>query len=116
MDATLQKTGIIYCRVSSAEQVQGTSLAMQERLCKEYAEREGIKILNIYIEEGESAKTANRTEFQKALAFCGNKKRPVNFFIVHKIDPFARNQTDHAVTQSFLQRYGTKLRSVTENI
>jgi site-specific DNA recombinase len=116
MDATFDKTGIIYCRVSSAEQVQGTSLAMQERLCKEYAEREQIKVLNIYIEEGESAKTANRTEFQKALAFCSIKKPRVDFFIVHKVDRFARNQGDHHATRALLKKYGTELRSVTEPI
>src|SRR3954470_1568137 len=100
MEPTIQKTGIIYSRVSSAEQVQGTSLAMQERLCKEYAERENIKIFNCYVEEGESAKTANRTEFQKALQFCSSKKQKVDFFIVHKVDRFARNQDDHVATKA----------------
>jgi site-specific DNA recombinase len=116
MEPTIQKTGIIYSRVSSAEQVQGTSLAMQERLCKEYAERENIKIFNCYVEEGESAKTANRTEFQKALQFCSSKKQKVDFFIVHKVDRFARNQDDHVATRALLKRYGTELRSVSEPI
>ncbi|MFZ3020300.1 MAG: recombinase family protein [Minisyncoccia bacterium] len=111
-----EKTGVIYCRVSSQEQVAGTSLAMQEKSCREYAEKENIEILACFVEEGESAKTADRTEFQKALNFCTNKRKPINFFIVHKIDRFARNQDDHAVTQTFLKRYGTKLRSVTEHI
>ena len=110
------KTGVIYCRVSSATQVEGTSLEMQERQCKEYAIREGIEILAIFVEEGESAKTAERTEFKKALSFCASKKHSVGYFIVHKIDRFARNQDDHTMTQMFLRRCGTKLRSVTEPI
>src|SRR3989344_6044967 len=116
MEPERQKTGIIYCRVSSQEQVSGTSLSMQERYCREYAEREHIEILECFVEEGESAKTADRTEFQKALNSCANKKRPIDYFIVHKVDRFARNQGDHAITQTFLKRYGTKLRSVTEPI
>jgi site-specific DNA recombinase len=116
MEQVVQKTGIIYSRVSSSEQVAGTSLAMQERSCREYAEREGIKILECYVEEGESAKTANRTEFQKALVYCSSKKQKVDFFIVHKLDRFARSQEDHAVTQAFLRKNGTKLRSVSEPI
>lgn len=116
MDTVGQKTCVIYCRVSSAEQVQGTSLTMQERLCREYADREDLKILNVYIEEGESAKTTDRKEFQKALAFCGLKKQKVNYFIVHKIDRFARNQVDHFATQAVLKKYGTELRSVSEPI
>ncbi|MGE5541350.1 MAG: recombinase family protein [Bacillota bacterium] len=109
-------TGVVYCRVSSQEQVAGTSLAMQERSCREYARREGIEVVGCFVEEGESAKTANRTEFQKALAFCADKKKPVDFFIVHKLDRFSRNQDDHVTTQAFLRKYGTKLRSVTEQI
>ena len=96
--------------------MSGTSLSMQERYCREYAEREHIEILECFVEEGESAKTADRTEFQKALNSCANKKRPIDYFIVHKVDRFARNQGDHAITQTFLKRYGTKLRSVTEPI
>jgi site-specific DNA recombinase len=117
METILQKTGVMYCRVSSAEQVAGTSLEMQQRTCREWAERENIKIVHTpFIEEGESAKTANRTEFQKALAFCAAKKPKVDFFIVHKLDRFARSQEDHAVTQAFLKKHGTRLRSVTEQI
>lgn len=115
-NTTVQKTAVIYCRVSSAEQVQGTSLAMQERLCNEYAAREKLQVLNVYVEQGESAKTANRTEFQKALAFCATKKPRVDFFIVHKVDRFARNQVDHHATRALLKKYGTELRSVTEPI
>jgi len=74
MEKTETKRGIIYCRVSSKDQIDGTSLSSQERFCREYTERNNIKILKTYIEKGESAKTANRTEFNKALAFCSGKK------------------------------------------
>lgn len=116
MEKDGQKTGIIYCRVSSQEQVSGTSLNMRERYCREYAERENIDILNCFIEEGESAKTANRTEFQKALNFCADKKHKVDYFIVHKVDRFARSQADHFATRELLKKFKTELRSVTEPI
>src|ERR1700730_8160675 len=108
-----KKTGIIYCRVSSSEQVGNTSLESQERNCREYAEREDIEIItNPFIEKGESAKTANRTEFIKAINFCSSKKHKVNYFIVYKIDRFSRNQYDHAMTQMTLKKAGVALRSV----
>lgn len=110
------KTGIIYCRVSSKDQIEGTSLGSQERACKEYAERNSIKVLKTYVERGESAKTADRTEFNKALAFCSDKKNKVTFFIVYKLDRFARNQDDHVTVRAILKRAGTDLRSVTEPI
>ena len=110
-----EPTGIIYVRVSSLEQVSNTSLENQTNACEQYAKRLGIKIIApVFIEEGESAKTADRTQFQKALAFCA-EHRP-SYFIVYKIDRFAMNQDDHVVTKMFLKKYGTALRSVTEQI
>lgn len=109
-----QATGIIYARVSSQEQVQGTSLEMQESSCQEYAKMKHISIIGRFTELGESAKSADRTQFQKALEFC-SKNKP-DYFIVHKIDRFARNQEDHVTTQMLLRKFGTKLRSVTEQV
>jgi len=40
-----EKTCIIYCRVSSKDQIEGTSLGSQERFCREYAERNNIRAL-----------------------------------------------------------------------
>lgn len=111
-----QKTAIIYCRVSSKDQVEGTSLESQERLSGEYADRQGIEVLKIFVDRGESAKTADRPEFNKALAFCADKKKRVNYFIVYKLDRFARNQDDHVTVRAFLKRSGVELRSVTEPI
>jgi len=117
MESESQKTGIIYARVSSWEQVSNTSLERQVRECSEYAERNGITIIaEPFIEEGESAKSADRTQFQKALSFCATKKNKVGYLIVHKVDRFARNQDDHVVTRAFLKRYGVQLRSVMEPI
>lgn len=110
------KTGIIYCRVSSKEQVEGTSLASQERQCRDYAERGGIKVLRVFVEKGESAKTADRTEFNKAIQYCAQNKGKVGYFIVLKVDRFSRNKYDHAGIRVALGRYGTQLRSVTEPI
>lgn len=107
-------TCIIYCRVSSKEQIEGTSLATQERVCRDYAERYGMVVLRVFVEMGESAKTADRTEFTKAIAYCGNKKQSVGYFLVYKIDRFARNQDDHVVVRSLLKKSGTELRSATE--
>lgn len=110
------KKGVIYCRVSSIEQVEGTSLESQERMCREFAKRENIDVLDVYVDRGESAKTADRTEFLKAISFCSQKKNKVDYFIVYKIDRFSRNQEDHIGVRAKLKQYGTELRSVTEPI
>ena len=66
--------GIIYCRVSSQDQVSGTSLDSQQKACLEYAETKGIKVEKIFVEKGESATAANRAEMIKELKFSGDRK------------------------------------------
>lgn len=108
--------GIIYCRVSSQEQTHGTSLESQQRACIEYAEKKGIKVAKIFVEKGESATAANRTELIKVLDYCKEHKGEIAAFIVWKLDRFARNMTDHYGLQAQLLKFGTSLHSVTEEI
>lgn len=56
------KTGMVYVRVSSKEQIDGTSLAAQERECLEFARKNDVLIAEerIFREEGESAKALER--------------------------------------------------------
>jgi DNA invertase Pin-like site-specific DNA recombinase len=54
----------IYVRVSSKEQTENLSLPTQPRACED-CRREGFEILERFKEEGESAKTTDRTELQK---------------------------------------------------
>ena len=110
------KKGIIYCRVSSNEQVQGTSLDSQERACLDYATKNNIEVVKVFVERGESATATNRTEFLKALEFCRLNKEDLDYFIVWKIDRFARNTTDHFAVRAKLTQYGITLQSVTEPI
>jgi site-specific DNA recombinase len=107
---------IIYCRVSSQDQTHGTSLDNQQRACLEYAENKGIQIARVFVEKGESATAANRTELIKALDYCKDNKGDISAFIVWKLDRFARNMTDHYGLQAQLLKYGTSLHSVTEEI
>jgi len=113
---TQNKKGIIYCRVSSHDQVSGTSLESQKQACLVYAEREGITVgeSEIFIERGESATAANRTELIKVLEYCRKNQGKVQAFIVWKVDRFARNQTDHFALRGQLMKYGVRLHSVTE--
>lgn len=110
------KTCVIYCRVSSKDQIEGTSLETQERQCRDYALKHDWKILEIFVELGESAKTADRTEFTKAIGYCCAKKGRVDHFLVYKIDRFSRKAEDHLMVRAVLSKSGTELRSVMEPI
>lgn len=110
--------GVIYTRVSSDEQIEGTSLDSQEALCRAYCTQKGIEVVGLFREEGESAKDLslkNRSQFLAALEFCRAAK-DIGAFIVFKVDRFARSTEDHFSVRRVLRDYGTTLYSVTEPI
>lgn len=112
---TNQKKAVIYCRVSTKEQVdEGNSLSTQEKICREYAIKQSFDIANIFVEQGESAKTADRTELQKLLTYCADKKNAVKAVIIYKLDRLSRNTDDYSQIRLLLRRYGVEIKSTSE--
>jgi site-specific DNA recombinase len=107
---------VVYCRVSTKEQTKNLSLPVQQAACEEFCARHGWPVARVFVEEGESAKTADRTEFQRMLAFCREQRKTVEVVVVYNLSRFARNQTDHHAIRALLGRYGVTVRSVTEPI
>lgn len=106
---------VIYCRVSTKEQVEeGNSLITQERNCREYASKYGYEVAEVFIEMGESAKTADRTELQKLFRFCSTKKNNIQAVIAYKIDRISRNTDDYSQIRLLLKRYGIEIKSTSE--
>ena len=67
---------VAYVRVSTDEQVHGTSLDMQQKACIDFVKAKGWKLpkSNIFRDEGESAKATNRPELLSMLEFCRKNK------------------------------------------
>ena len=107
---------VIYVRVSTKEQTENLSLPTQLRACEEYCRREGYEVLERFREEGESAKTTDRTELQNLLKYCRTHKGKVHFVIVYNLTRFAREKYDHFALRAFLKSLGISLRSATEPI
>ena len=98
---------VIYCRVSTVEQTENLSLSSQERLCREFCAREGFDVAEVFIERGESAKTAHRTELLKLVAYCQANKRTVRAVVVYSFSRFARNTSDHHQIGGLLVGWGS---------
>src|SRR3989344_7147479 len=113
---TKYRRGIIYVRVSSDEQIKGTSLDDQEARCIKYCHENGIEIMATYREEGESAKSANRPKLIEAIEFCRKNKGMIDAFVVYKLDRFSRSMEDHVLVKKMLSDHGTRLHSVSEPI
>jgi site-specific DNA recombinase len=62
---------VIYVRVSTKEQTENLSLPTQLRACEEYCRRQGYEVLERFHEEGESAKTTDRSQLQNLLTSAG---------------------------------------------
>jgi len=106
---------IIYIRVSTKEQLQGYSLTFQERECKSFAERENLKVVKVFAERGESAKTAKRPELQKLLEYITENKKEIDVVIVHKIDRLSRNVYETSNLRLIFSKLGIELKSATEH-
>ena len=72
---------VIYVRVSTARQLLGASLETQVKACEEHCKNNGWRVLQIFREEGESAKTADRTQLQPMLRFCSLRLHIPNTFL-----------------------------------
>ncbi len=105
-----------YCRVSSPEQTKNLSLPTQEKGCREYCFREGYEIAGIFIEEGESAKTASRTKLKELITFCSEKKNRVDVLVVNSVSRFSRDRYAHVTVRTLLSKRGITLRSATEPV
>lgn len=106
-------TAVIYARYSSDSQRE-ESIDGQLRECMAFAERQGISVIDTYIDRALSAKTDNRPQFQKMIKDSSKKK--FDIIIVWKLDRFARNRYDSARYKNTLKKNDVKVISATENI
>lgn len=112
-NAALSANAVIYARFSSHNQTE-QSIEGQLRVCHDYAQREGYKIVGEYIDRAISGKTDDRPDFQQMIA--DSKKKAFQFVIVYKLDRFARNRYDSAIYRHKLKANGVKVLSAMENI
>src|SRR3989344_5883493 len=110
------KNDIQYYRVSSNEQVLGFSLDNQEKFCREMSSKEGYNVLKTWREEGESAKTQDRTQLQLMMRFCEQSKKQIARLVVYKVDRLSRNTADYLALKAFFNNLGIIIVSATEKL
>ena len=111
---------VLYLRVSSKEQAEkggeaeGYSIPAQREACRRKAASLDAVVDEEFVERGESAKTADRPELQRMLAYVAEQS--VRYLIVHKVDRLARNRADDVAITLALRQAGVELVSVSEAI
>ena len=90
-----KRGAVIYARVSTKEQIDNLSLETQVRDCRAYCATNGLTVEKIFLEEGESAKTANRTQLNAMIEYCSAKRSSIHAVVVWRVDRFSRNAEVH---------------------
>jgi len=108
------RKAVAYARYSSSNQ-QGESIEAQLRAIQAYADQEDISILQIYIDEAETATSVeNRSSFLRMIAELKHLKP--DLVLTHKMDRFARNRYDSAIYKREIQKAGARYIAVDQPI
>ena len=104
---------VFYGRYSDSGQSE-QSIEGQRKVCFDFAERNGYRIIGEYIDRALTGTSDNRPEFQRMIA--DSAKRQFQGVLVYQLDRFARNRYDSATYKAKLKKNGVKVLSARENI
>lgn len=108
---------LIYLRVSTVGQAaKGLSIPAQKERCLQYAKANHYEVNleeDIFMDEGESARTADRPQFQILWARC-RSDATVKAVIFYDVSRLARNRIDFALVKHDLAKRGIQICSATE--
>lgn len=110
------KPAIGYCRVSTTEQAEfGLSLAAQAQKIRTYCKLSGLKLADVWTDDGYSAaKIDGRPQAEKLVAAI--EKREVGAIVFLKLDRLFRNLQDAIRVAELCRKRGVTLHSITEKI
>ena len=107
----------LYARVSSDRQAErDLSIPAQLKALRQYADKNGWKVVEQFIDEAESARTADRPEFQRMMGLSKQKEPPFTVILVWKLSRFARNREDSILYKAMLRKHGVSVVSINEHI
>lgn len=102
---------VIYARYSSSAQ-KDESIEQQIAACKEYAQRNGLRIVAIYADHAMSGRTDRRPEFQKMLRHAESGE--FSMVLAYKSNRIARNMLNALAHEEKLARLGITVSYVKE--
>ena len=105
-----RQKAIIYCRVSDTKQkIRGDGLGSQETTCREYAQRMGYEVVNVFRDDF-TGKSADRAGIKALLTFL-KSCRGQTIVIVDDLNRLARSVRTHYVIRDAVTKAGGKLES-----
>ena len=99
----------IYARFSSARQKEA-SIEDQLRICRQWCDQRGYKVVAEYCDRAKSGRTDDRPQFQQMIANAGES----DIILVYAMDRFSRDRFDAPIYKKRLSDKGVKVVSATE--
>lgn len=103
-----------YARVSTAQQVDGISLKLQDERLRAYAIAQGWELVESYEDAGESGASTDRPAYQRMMSDAANGRFDV--ILVYRFDRLTRSVRDFHELADNLDALGVGLVSVTQNV
>ena len=107
----------IYARVSSERQAEKElSIPAQIKALQKYALDRDWEVVAEFVDEAESARSANRPAFKRMIAACKSTDKPFDAILVWKLSRFARNREDSVIYKSLLKSRDISVVSMNEQV
>src|SRR4051812_31925363 len=87
--------GVVYIRVSDDDQVNGMSPDFQRADCLALAKKQEVDAVEVFQDDGESAKFMDRPQLLALLEYCRKHQPTIKTLIVWKLDRLSRIQEDY---------------------
>jgi len=113
LSAEAERHAVIYARYSSHSQ-RDVSIEQQVRAVRDFAERQGLYVIDIYADRALTGTSDQRPEFQRMIE--ASKGGAFAYVIVYSLDRFARDRYDSVVYKRILADRGVRVLSAMENI
>lgn len=107
----------IYVRVSTARQAErDLSIPDQIAQCRNWCERQGIEVVQVFSEPGASALDEDRPVFQELIHTAKRTDKPFDLVVVHSLSRFSRDSLHSELYIRELRKAGVELVSITQEV
>jgi site-specific DNA recombinase len=108
---------VLYARVPSEKQAEkDLSIAAQLKALRKDGLERGWEIYREFVDEAESARSANWPAFKKMIALGKQRHKSFDAILVWRLSRFARNREDSIIYKSLLRKYGISVISINEQV
>lgn len=112
----MSKKAIGYIRISTKEQ-SNYSLSGQREQIGSYCEKNDIKLLDVFEDDGQSAKNFDRISWHELENYIAINHKAIDYLIVYKYDRFSRNLSEALpMIEKLEKKYKIIILSILENI